>query len=268
MRCPPQTSTQPHESPINRVRNWRQRVGVTSPACLTATMLALAVAARAEGPLLTPLAPASGASAPAAPWHVVGLPGQTKPMTRFDIQRLDGLPVLRIDALASYGNLVHPVPAGTTAHRLAWRWRLDQPNPASDLRQKSGDDNPVKVCALFDLPLDRVPFIERQLLRLARSRTGEPLPAATVCYVWDAHLPPGTVLDNVFSRRIRLLVLRGPEAALHTWQDEQRDIHADFLRLFGDETSTVPPLLGIAVAGDADNTQGHSVAHLATISLD
>ena len=94
------------------------------------------------------------------------------------------------------------------------------------------------------------------------------LPAASVCYVWDARLGPGTVLDNAFTRRVRMIVLRGPEAPLHTWQEERRDVWADFLRLFGDEAQLVPPLVGIAIAGDADNTQAHSLGHVGSIALE
>ena len=163
---------------------------------------------------------------------------------------------------------MHPVSANPGAHRLAWRWRVDTPNLAADLRRKDGDDSPLKVCVLFDLPTGAVPFLERQVLRIARLRSGEALPAASVCYVWDAHLAPGTVLDNAYTRRVRMIVLRGPEAPLHAWQTEQRDVWADFLRLFGDEADAPAPLVGVAIAGDADNTEGHSVAHLSAITLD
>ena len=62
-------------------------------------------------------------------------------------------------------------------------------------------------------------------------------------------------------------MLHGPEAPLRSWQAEQRDLAADFKRMFGDETQTMPPLLGIVVAGDADNTLGSSLAFLADIQL-
>ena len=219
----------------------------------------------AAGPLLAQVA--GPGDAPATPWRVTSLPQQAIPQTRYSVLTLDGQRVLRIDAQASYGNLVHTLREPTDDHQLRWRWRVDAPNRLADLRRKTGDDSPIKVCALFDLPLSAVPFIERQLLRLARLRTGEHLPAASVCYVWDNQLPPGTVLDNAYTRRVRLLVLHGPEAALRNWQLEQRDLAADFKRLFGDETQTVPPLLGIVVAGDADNTLGSSLAYLADLLL-
>lgn len=216
------------------------------------------------------LAPLAGpGDTPPAPWHLVGLPQQTKPFTRFTPVLLDGHRVLRIEADASYGNLVHPVHEEQgVPHRLAWRWRLDEPNPMADLTLRSGDDSPVKVCALYDLPIYAVPFVERQVLRVARLRSGEALPAASVCYVWDARLAPGATLDNAFTRRIRTIVLQGPQAPLHQWLAEQRDIGADFLRLFGDESKTVPPLIGIAVGADADNTRARSVAHVTDLALD
>ncbi len=221
---------------------------------------------RAAAPVL--VQPAGAADTPAAPWQLLGLPQQGLPATRYSVVALDGQRVLRVDAQGSYGNLVHPIARGTEARQLAWRWRLDEPNPAADLRRKDGDDSPLKVCALFDLPTDAVPFLERQVLRIARLRTGEALPAASVCYVWDARLAPGTVLDNAYSRRVRMVVLRGPEAGLRSWQAERRDVAADFLRLFGDEAQTVPPLLGIAITGDADNTRARSLGYVGSITLD
>jgi hypothetical protein len=163
---------------------------------------------------------------------------------------------------------VHTLPAGSPAQRLAWRWRVEQPNLQADLRTKAGDDNAVKLCLLFDLPLDAVPFVERQLLRLARSRSDDVLPAATLCYTWDARLPAGTLLDNPYSRRVRSIVLRGAETAPGRWQAEARDVAADFLRAFGDEARTLPPLLAVAVAGDADNTGAGSLAFVADLALE
>lgn len=211
--------------------------------------------------------PAGPAPEPAAPWRVAGLPKQDKPQTRYRVVDVDGGRAVEIDAQASYGNLVHEWPAGITARQLSWRWRIERDNPLTDLRRKAGDDHVVAVCALFDLPLASIPFWERQLLRLARTLSGEPLPAATLCYTWDLRQPTGSVLDSPYTRRVRWIVLRGDGEPLGTWRREQRDLRADFLRLFGDETRTVPPLTAVLVAGDADNTQGRSLALLGALTL-
>jgi hypothetical protein len=233
------------------------------------TLLAGAgLAAVAVGAAEATLHPFSGhGSTPAEPWRVVGLPNQSKPFTRFSVVELDGHHALRVEADASYGNLVHPLQQSVTSAHLAWQWRMDEPNPLVDLRERQGDDIALKVCVMWDMPIDEVPFFERQVLRLARSHAGEPLPAATVCYVWDAHLPAGTQLDSPFTRRLRYLVLRSGGDPLHHWMVEQRDIVADFMRLFGSEAHSLPPLAGIAIGADADNTRSHSVAHAADLQL-
>jgi Protein of unknown function (DUF3047) len=222
--------------------------------------------AQAEAPLIAPL-PATG-QVPPAPWRVVAVPGQKMPLTRFSLADVDGRRALRIEAKASYANLVHPIAGNLVAGQLSWQWRVDQLLPEANLREKKGDDAAAKVCVFFDLPLERVPFLERQLLRFARSQSAEPLPAATVCYVWDARLAPGTVLDNAYTRRMRYLVLRSGPAEPGQWASERRDVAADFLRLFGAESPQVPPITGVAVGADADNTRGQSLAHVSALALE
>ena len=207
-------------------------------------------------------------SEPPAPWKPVGLPQQRQPMTRFTQVELDGRRALRVEANDAYGNLVHPFAWAGPTLQLAWSWRVDRLIEGADLRSKKGDDVALKVCVLFDLSLDRVPFVERQLLRLARRRTGEDLPAATVCYVWDAQLPAGTPLDNAYTRRVRYLVLQSGSAGPNEWRLERRDVAADFIALFGDESRQMPPVIAVAVGADTDNTHGHGIGHLGALALE
>lgn len=222
--------------------------------------------AQAQAPLLQPFA-VPGATPP-APWQVAGLPNQKKPFTRFSLVDLDGRRALKVEADHSYGNLVHPLNLTRSGLQLAWQWRVEQLIDRANLNTKEGDDTALKVCVFFDLPLERVPFVERQLLRVARSSSSDPLPSATVCYVWDNQLPVGTEIDNAFTRRMRYIVLQSGPARLRQWTAERRDVGADFLKLFGNETTTLPPIIGVAVGADADNTHSRSVAHVADMVLE
>jgi hypothetical protein len=209
------------------------------------------------------VSPAGSGAEPPPPWRVAGLPQQSKPLTRFTVVTLDKQRVLRVEANHAYGNLIHPlkeVRAGT----LAWRWRVDQPASGADLRRKSGDDAALKVCATFDMPAAQVPFVERQLLRIASSRAGEKLPTATLCYVWDEHLPQGTLLHNPFTHRVRYIVSHGTP---QRWSEEKHDLAADFQRAFGDDTRDVPPLTAVAIGADTDNTASHSIGHVDALRL-
>ncbi len=237
-------------------------------AALALSALGAAVIAQAAPGLLAPLA-AGTATQPGPPWRVATLPRQKPTVTAFDIVELEGQRVLRVRAEASYGNLVHalaPPPDGAAPGLLGWRWRLQQPLPRADLRSKAGDDAALKVCALFDAPLATLPFWERMTMRLARQAAGEELPSATLCYVWDPGLAPGTVLPNAYSARLRWLVLRGAGTPVDSWQAERRDLGADYRLAFG-SGQPVPPLVGIAVGADADNTGGMALGYLADLVL-
>ena len=207
--------------------------------------------------------PIGNGAEPPAPWRVVGLPQQTKPLTRFTVVAMDNQRVLRVEADRAYGNLVHPL-KGTPAGTLAWRWRVEQPASGADLRRKSGDDAPLKVCAFFDLPITDVPFVERQVLRIAAARVGEALPTAALCYVWDEHLPQGAVLHNAYTHRVRYIVSHGTP---QRWSEEKHDLAADFRRAFGDDTSDVPLLTAVAIGADTDNTGSHSIGHIDALRL-
>jgi hypothetical protein len=231
----------------------------------TGTFFALS-ALTAGAQVLQPFSTA-GAGKPPPPWRVVGLPAGKKPLSEFDVVQLEGQSVLRVWANNSYGNLTHVLPRGTVAGVLQWRWRLEQAITSSNLREKNGDDVAIKVCAMFDLPLDNIGFMERNLLRIARRASGEYLPGATLCYVWEPKLPEGTELTNAFTGRVHYLVLNSAATPLGQWVSHTRDLRADFLRSFGAETETVPPVLAIAVGADADNTHETGLAYTGDMVL-
>lgn len=238
-------------------------------ALCSALAAAAAPALAADG---TALVPFKEVGKPPAPWHVVGLPGQdpaVKPFTEFAVVEIDGRKALRVEAKESFGNLVDRVRWTAPTAKLSWQWRVDDPVPNADLRAKQGDDTALKVCVSFDLPMEQVPFLERQLLKIGQAKTDEPLATANVCYVWDANLPIGTALDNAFSRRTRYIVLQTGSADLKQWKTEKRDVNADFKKLFADESAgKVPPITAIGIGADADNTKGHSLGYVANMVLE
>lgn len=198
-------------------------------------------------------------------WQLTGLPGKLKvPTSRFEISQLGGEAVLQISTDSAYGVLTHAW-QGATPAQLAWRWRVPQPLTNADLRTKAGDDAALKVCVMFDQPLADIPLLQRAGLALARAATGQDLPSATLCYVWDAKLPPGTSGSNPYSARVRYLVLDGLNAPTGPWQNQQRRVADDFRALFGAESAVTPPVIAVAVGADSDNSKGQSLAYLSQL---
>jgi hypothetical protein len=229
--------------------------------------LAVGLAPHALASTLAPLIPVEGAQA-AAPWRVVGFPKASAqiPPTRFEVATVQGERAIKVSTQASYGTLVHDVPR-LPAGRLQWRWRLDQAlvggQRAPDILTKAGDDAALKVCVMFEHPLERVPFLERTQLRLARTLSGEDLPVATLCYVWDSVHPAGLRGANPYTARVRYITLQGQGAPLAQWQAESRDVAADFAQLFADEWpqgAAAPPVRAVLIGADSDNTGARSVA--------
>lgn len=204
---------------------------------------------------------------PSAPWQVVGLPQQKKQLTQFSLVEVDGRRALRVEANNAYGNLVQTLNSAMVPQTLSWLWRVEIFNTAADLRHKQTDDTTLKVCVFFDLPLRQVPFFERQILRVARARSPVPLPAATVCYVLDPMLPAGTTLENAYTSRVRYVVLANGDALKARWRTEQRNVAQDFLNLFGDESQQLPPVIGVGIGADSDNTHARSVGYVADLVL-
>jgi hypothetical protein len=111
------------------------------------------------------------------------------------------------------------------------------------------------------------------VLRIARSVSGEALPAATLCYVWDSGRPAPVQGANPYTRRVRVISLQGQGAPLARWVNESRDVAQDFITLFGDELPqgaqaprrAVPPVSTVLIGADSDNTASRSTGWVADL---
>lgn len=101
--------------------------------------------------------------------------------------------------------------------------------------------------------LDRAKFSLKNamLSELSHALTGEPLPYATLMYVWCNTRPAGSVIVNPRTDRIRKMVVESGARHLNQWLDYERDVRADFEKAFGE-----PPgaLLAVGIMTDTDNT--------------
>jgi hypothetical protein len=209
---------------------------------------------------------AASGTEPAAPWRFVGLPQRyAKPPSLIDVTQVDGKKTLRMRTDKSWGSLVHPWSGPATTLRL--QWRLDTPLAQSSVRSKATEDLALKACVSFDMPASHIPVGERALFRLARFFSPDKLPTATLCYVWSGSDSIGSVAASPVTARVRYMVLDTATSPLRTWLVHERNLHDDFLKAFGDETTTLPALTAIVVGADADNTQGSSLGYIADIEV-
>jgi hypothetical protein len=239
---------------------------------LLAAPLAAALAGGAPAvdgpPRLAPFSTAAGPGLP-APWRIVTLP-KIERHTRYVVAETDGRRAVRAEADASYANVVHPVDASVDAAPvLRFAWRVDRFPQGADPSTRAGDDFAAKMCVLFDVPLERLSFLDRTRVELGRRLFDRDLPAATVCYVWDEALPAGRWLANAYTDRVRMLVLRsGARGEEGRWFDERRDLRADFAQAFPSEAAAgLPKVAAVAFATDADNTRSRALAWFGDVAF-
>jgi hypothetical protein len=178
--------------------------------------------------------------------------------TRYALVADGGTVVVRADADASASGLVYRLDAPLEARpRLTWRWKIDGVVAAGDPRRKDGDDYAARVYVTFRYEPTRLSALDRAKYALARQLDGEYPPHAGIAYVWDARLPPGTVLPNAYTDRVKMIVVRSGADEAGRWMEESRDVLEDYRRAFGEAP---PPVSGVALMTDTDQTGGRATA--------
>ena len=205
--------------------------------------------------------PYNQAAAPV--WQHYPLPG--KQATMFSYARLDGRDTMTAQAQASASMLrqsVHVPPADLGQVRFSWK--VSELLAQADMALRDADDSPVRVVLAFEGDRSQFSAKNAMLSELSQALTGEPLPYATLMYVWCNTREPGTVIVNPRTDRIRKLVVASGSSQLDIWQDYERDIRADYEKVFGE-----PPgaLVAVGIMTDADNTRSTAQAWYGPIRL-
>lgn len=229
-----------------------RRFAATQAALLALVAASVAASSVFAGDARTaPFATAAvGMSVPPG-WEVTTLPKVPAP-TVYSIVEDDGVHVLRADARGSMAGLTYRLRADVAVSpRLAWRWKVNRVVEQGAFGSKRGDDFAARVYVLFDYDVSRLPFAARMKLKLARAVYGDAIPAAALCYVWDARAAEGSTAWSPFTDRMRMIVATSGADRAGQWVAVERDVAADFRAAFGEEA---PPVIAVAVATDTDNT--------------
>jgi hypothetical protein len=135
--------------------------------------------------------------------------------------------------------------------RIAWQWRVLRQVDGADVTDRYADDAPVRLLLFFDGDADSLPARERALRETAKLLTGQPVPYATMMYVWDPRATVGQVVPSAHSRQVKLIVAGSGNDRLGQWKAFERNYVEDYTRAFGK-----PPqrLIGVGVLTDTDNT--------------
>ncbi|NJM32419.1 MAG: DUF3047 domain-containing protein [Limnobacter sp.] len=238
-------------------------------ACLPAALVAAPTATPATAPVPLIAAWQTAGDFP-YPWQTRFHPDIPK-TTRFEQLELDRRPVLKASAQGSYGTLVHRFATPQPLQTLQWQWAVTRHPIQAALQTKEGDDAAAKVCLFVQIDESKLGLTTKLALGAARTLAREPLPAATLCYVWAT---PGDKtpehFPNPYTDRVVNWVLQRQPAS-DNWVLEQRNVENDVRTVFGPVLPGAGSGLGevrvtaVAIGADADNTQSESVAFFSTL---
>jgi DUF3047 family protein len=201
-----------------------------------------------------------------APAHPDALPDGWKVLTfkkvarstRYRVVRDGDGWVLKAESDAAASALYRPLDLDVQAYpRLTWRWKIDNILVKADARTRQGDDYPARVYVAFRYDPARATAWEKTKYGAYRLVYGEYPPVAVLNYIWDNRLPPGTTLDNAYTDRAKMIVVRSGPAEVGRWLTETRNVVDDYRRLFGGQP---PRIAGVAVMTDTDDTGERAVA--------
>lgn len=170
---------------------------------------------------------------------------QFKGVTDYRPVRENGVLVLQARSRASASGLFHKVNLDPNRFRyLSWSWKIAATVPGGDERSKAGDDYAARVYVVFPGRF----FWQTRAIN----------------YIWANQLPRGEAIPNAFTANAQMVAVQSGPAKAGQWLTEQRDILADYRRLFGGEPGEIG---AVAIMTDTDNTGGEATAWYGEITL-
>ncbi len=113
---------------------------------------------------------------------------------------------------------------------LRWRWRVAGVNPNGAERDLKKFDHAARLVVAFDTLIG---------------------PPRTLNYFWANVELPGTVLEHPKSGRAQMLILESGNAKASQWVAEERDLVADWKKVFPGKPMTKMVALGVMTDSDS-----------------
>jgi hypothetical protein len=207
----------------------------------------------------------AGAEAPRH-WRPLVI-ARTKAPTEYRLVQDDraGKVVVKARAKKSASGLAQTLDVDPAARpRVAWRWRVQDLIAGADNLDRYAEDSPVRLLLFFDGDKRSLPPRDQVALEMAELLSGQPVPYATLVYLWENRQPVGTVIASAHTGRVKMVVAGSGRDRLGQWKQFERDYVADYVRAFGEKPGR---LVGVGILTDTDNTGGEVEAFYGDIEL-
>lgn len=233
---------------------WYWLAGITLSAALTAQVLASD----------NPLPHFSRIQSLDEGWEPLQFP-KIKQHTRYELVTEDGQQVVRATTNGGASGLITrlKLEPGDSLN-LTWEWKVSNVFEGGNAREKSGDDYPARIYVAFEFQPERAGFFERAKRKAVEVLFGETLPGNALNYIWANRLPEGEFVANPYTDKTMMVAVASGSEQVGQWVRVERDIVADYRQAFGEPP---PPIVGIAIMSDSDNTGEQATAWYRDLTL-
>jgi hypothetical protein len=197
-------------------------------------------------------------------WRVWQLSGLKRP-TEYQLVDYEGRTVVFARASASASGLVFPLSIDLAEYPwLHWHWKVPALIDGADNTKRHTEDSPVRVVVAFDGDKAKLPFGDRLFADQVRMLTKQDMPYALLMYIWENRAPVGTVIDNLHTGRIKMIVAGSGDMKVGQWHDVLRNVREDYERAFKEPA---PKVKSIGIMTDTDNTGETASAYYGDIQF-
>lgn len=187
------------------------------------------------------------------------------PRSDYALVRDGGATVVRARADGSASGLVRRIDLDAERFPvLTWRWKAENVLADGDIRQRGGDDYPARIYVTFDYDPGDLSFVDRLTYRALRALGYDDIPVRALSYVWANRSGETEIVPNAFTDWVQMVPVRSGASGLGAWHTERRDLVRDYRAAFGEDP---PPISGVAIMTDADNTGGAATAYFGDIRM-
>ena len=181
--------------------------------------------------------------------------------TQYDLVKTDRGTVVRARSNGGAAGLATKQHVDLTEYPvLEWRWKVNSIVKDGNARTKDGDDYAARLYVTFDY--EDLGFTDRVKLTALRALGYDQLPTRALNYIWANRVPRDTILPNAYTDWVMMVPVRSGSARTGTWITERRNVLEDYRDAFG---GSPPPVNGVAIMTDTDNTNGTATAYYGDI---
>ena len=175
----------------------------------------------------------------------------------------DTTTVVRAVSNGGAAGLGHEVQLDSRQHPiLTWQWKVNRVLRTGNAREKDGDDYPARIYVTFDYDKSNFGLLDRAKYEALQVLGHDQIPTRALNYIWANRVDKGTILENPFTDWVQMIAVESGSTKVGVWSTERRNIRADYRRAFDEEP---PPINGIAIMTDTDNTGESATAHYGDI---